>query len=50
MYGEFDTVYLARHNFQIGIIFCAKPNNKITVKSSPWYSGRDHSTSSAFDL
>ena len=33
MYGEVDKINLARHYFQIGIIFCAKTNNKITVKN-----------------
>ena len=38
MYGEVDKINLARHYFQIGIIFCAKINNNITVKKSSWYS------------
>ena len=32
MYGEVDKINLARHYFQIGMIFCAKLNIKITVK------------------
>ena len=27
---------LARHYFQIGVIFCAETNNNITVKKSLW--------------
>ena len=44
MYGEVDKINLARHYFQIGIVFCAKKNNNSTVKKSPWYCGRDHSS------
>ena len=29
--------------FQIGVIFCAKTNNNITIRKSPWYCGRYHS-------
>ena len=36
---------LARHYFHIGVIFCAKTNNNIAVKKSPWYCGREHSSS-----
>ena len=42
MYGEVDEINVARHSFQIGIIFCAKTYNKITAQKSPWYCGRDH--------
>ena len=42
MYGEVDKIKLAK-TFQIGVIFCHKTNNNITVKISPWYCGRDHS-------
>ena len=44
MYVEVDKMNLPRHYFQIGIIFCAKTNNKITVKKSPWHCDRDHSS------
>ena len=32
-YGVVDKINLARHYFQIGIIFCAKTNTKIAVKN-----------------
>ena len=32
MYEEVDKVILARHHFQIGILFCARTNNNIDVK------------------
>ena len=35
---------LARHYFQIGVIFCPKTINNITVKKSPWNCGRDRSS------
>ena len=44
MFGEVDKINLARHYFQIDTIVCAKTSNKITVKKSPWYCGRGHSS------
>ena len=44
MYEEVDKINLARHCFQIGVMFCPKKNNHITVKESPCYCGRDHSS------
>ena len=35
MYGEVDKINLARHYFQIGVMFCAEASNKITVKKIP---------------
>ena len=35
---------LARYYLQTGIVFCARTNNEVPVKNSPWYWGRDHSS------
>ena len=36
------------HYFEIGVIFCLKTNNNITVKKSPWYCGRDRSSACVY--
>ena len=33
MYEKVDKVNLARHYIQVGTIFCANTNNKITLKN-----------------
>ena len=47
MYGEVDKIKLGKI-CQIGVIFCPKTINNITVKKSPWYCGRDHSSAFAY--
>ena len=43
MYAKVDQYNLARHYFQIGIMFCPKTNSLIftcTVKKNTWYRRR----------